>query len=72
MAEHAVKIVEVPELTLGNADMKLAVHADETTLGHLTISRGGLGWFPSHGHQERHMTWEQFDKLIRKEFGEAP
>jgi len=72
MPEHSLKLVEVPEFELSRKDLKIAVYADEVILGHLTVSRGGVGWYPSRGQQERHLNWEQFDRLVRSHFGESP
>jgi hypothetical protein len=47
------------------------VKAAGNLLGTLTVSRGGLGWYPSKGKQERLLDWEQFDRLIRREFNDG-
>jgi hypothetical protein len=70
MAEHAVH-VELPQVEILNRDLVVSVHTDGGMLGRLTISRGGIGWFPSQGQQERHLPWERFDRLVKMEFGES-
>jgi hypothetical protein len=69
MPEHSVT-VELPRVEILNKDMEVVVRADGEMFGHLTISRGGLGWFSSSDQLERPITWEQFDRFVKREFGE--
>lgn len=69
MAEHRVKVV-LPSVEVRNKDLRIRVKADGKAYGELTLSRGGLGWYPRSKARERHITWSQFDKLMRHEFGE--
>lgn len=68
MAEHTVRVEQVPEVEILHKDLVIAVESDGQALGRLTISRGGIGWFPKNAPMERALTWEQFDKLIRSQF----
>ena len=68
MAEHVVRVEQVPEVEILNKDLVVAVDSDGEAFGRLTISRGGIGWYPKSAPIERALTWEQFDRLIRKEF----
>ncbi|HEY7617649.1 MAG TPA: hypothetical protein VH744_12660 [Terriglobales bacterium] len=72
MAEHALLVTQVPEFQIVNTDLIIAVKADEEQFGTLRISRGGLGWHPRGAPLERHMTWERFNAIIKREFGEQP
>ena len=48
--------------------MEFTIDSDETgKLGTLLISKGGIEW---HKKQKRHLTWERFDKIIRKHWGD--
>ncbi len=50
--------------------MEFTIDSDETgKLGTLLISKGGIEWRP-HKKQKRHLTWERFDKIIRKHWGD--
>ncbi|RIK80542.1 MAG: hypothetical protein DCC68_10820 [Planctomycetota bacterium] len=69
MAEHAVWLKQTPEVEIVNKDLIVEVASDGEVLGKLTISRGGLGWFPKNAEYERHLSWERFDRLVRSEFG---
>ena len=45
-------------------DVIFDVYANAAKLGTLTVSRGGIGWFPFNSPVERRVTWERFDQLI--------
>ena len=50
-----------------NTDLRVAVFSRRSrNLGNLTISRGGLGWFPSGRSNERHFNWEQFARYVKE------
>ena len=67
MSEHRVHC-ELPAAEILNKDAKFDVSADEVHFGRLTVSRGGVGWFPANAPAERHLSWEKFDKLIQDHF----
>lgn len=69
MPEHRLRITQAPEFEILHRDLVIDVDADEELLGHLTVSKGGIGWFPRGAEYERHFTWEQFDRLVREERG---
>ena len=69
MAEHTVWLKQTPEVEIVNKDLVVEVVADGEVLGKLTISRGGIGWFPKHAEHERHLNWERFDRVVRSELG---
>jgi phage pi2 protein 07 len=70
VAEHKVSITSVPEFEILHKDLEIEVRADDGVLGRLTISKGGIGWYPRGPSKERHFNWEQFDRLVQREFGE--
>jgi hypothetical protein len=43
-------------------DLSITIDSDGVVLGTLTISQGGIGWFPSGPSNERHLVWEAFDR----------
>ncbi len=67
MSEHKV-YVEFPTAEILNRDATFEIVADDARFGRLTVSRGGVGWFPHNAPVERHLTWEQFDQVIRRHF----
>jgi hypothetical protein len=64
MAQHSVRIRQVPEVEILHKDLVVAVDSDGELLGTLTLSKGGVGWIPSNGRQERHFNWEQFARMV--------
>jgi hypothetical protein len=62
-----MRIGQMPELEIVHKDLKITVSSRASgKLGDLTISRGGLGWFPSGPSNERHFTWEQFARYVKE------
>ena len=70
MADHSVKIEQMPQVEILNKDLEITVMADDQQLGRLTISKGGVGWYPKGASLERPLTWEQFDRIVRRYFKE--
>ncbi len=70
MAEHEIRIGQLPEVEIINKDLIITVFSDGQKFGTLTISRGSLGWFPRDGKKERKLGWRRFDRMIKKEFRE--
>lgn len=68
MAEHTIT-VDSPSFEVLNRDLVVEVRSDEVRFGRLTISRGGIGWYPASGQLERHFSWEQFDRMIQNTTG---
>jgi hypothetical protein len=66
MAEHRIQICQLPEVEIINKDLVIAIYSDDEKLGDITISRGGLGWVPRGPSNERHFSWEQFDRYVRE------
>ena len=66
-AEHIIRIGQMPELEIVHKDLTITVSsASKGKIGDLTISRGGIGWFPSGPSIERHFSWEQFARCVRE------
>lgn len=68
MPDHSVRIDQLPQVEILHKDIQISVVSDGQQLGKLTISKGGIGWFPKGAPLERPLTWEQFDRIIRKYF----
>ena len=64
MAKHTVRMTE-PEHDIVNSDIDFWVWADETQLGHLHISKGGIDWYAGKSSvNKRFLNWETFKQLI--------
>jgi hypothetical protein len=66
MAEHEIRISQMPEVEILHKDMIVEVRADGEKLGDLTVSQGGIGWIPNGPALERHFSWEQFVRCVRE------
>ena len=56
----------MPERTVGNADIEIAVREDGDLLGTLGISKGGLLWVPANKRIGYTLEWGMFDRLARE------
>jgi hypothetical protein len=65
MPEHEIDM-SVPDLPVGKVDVTFSVSADGEAFGRLTVSKGGIGWFPRGPSRERHLRWEEFARLIQE------
>ena len=64
MPVHRVEVSNIIA-EVENRDVIFEVYADEEKMGRLTVSRGGIGWYPSNSPNERRLDWEAFDQLMR-------
>ena len=66
MAQHEIRL-KLPAQQIVNSDAQFDVYADKEKLGTLTVSRGGIGWFPFNARNERHCTWREFARWMEKQ-----
>lgn len=66
MAKHKV-LVKLPAQEVVNSDVIFEIFGDESKLGELRISKGGLDYFPRDRKKSITITWEQFDKKMGEE-----
>ena len=64
MPVHRVEVSNIIA-EVQNRNVVFQVYADEEKMGRLTVSRGGIGWYPSNSPNERRLDWEAFDQLVR-------
>jgi hypothetical protein len=69
MAQHSVEIDKFPQVEILHNDIVITIRSNKGRLGQLTISKGGIGWFPKWAQQERHFSWEAFDRLVKEAQG---
>ncbi|MCH8275477.1 MAG: hypothetical protein IH851_11885 [Armatimonadetes bacterium] len=57
----------VPERPVGNADIEFSVHANDTRVGTLKISKGKLVWMPAYAKRyEFGLSWARLAKLMEE------
>lgn len=64
MAKHNI-FVDMPRRELGKVDAIFEVFTNSKKSGTITISKGGLEWYPNAARKAYKVTWKQFDQAIR-------
>lgn len=64
MANHEVKIREVPSLKIGNSDVIFDIKSDNEMLGSLCVSRGHVVWRPANHSFGHWLNWADFSKVL--------
>jgi hypothetical protein len=64
MAKHTLE-VSLPSVEIHNADLAVIVRA-ERKIGTLKISKGSIEWLPVGFSSGFHLSWTQFDDLMRE------
>lgn len=64
MAKHNV-FVNLPTRELNKVDAHFYIYQDKAKLGQITISRGGLDYYPSNSKRPIKISWSQFDKMVK-------
>jgi len=62
---HIIKMSAPPVFIL-NSDVTFDVQVDGRMLGSVRISRGTVEWRPAEFTYGFHMSWEEFDRLMRE------
>jgi len=47
-------------------DAHFYIYKDDAKLGQITISKGGLDYYPSNSKKPISIGWTQFDKMIKE------
>ena len=66
MPRHDVRFT-IPERTLGNSDIEVAVYSDEERLGLLKVSKGAVVWRHANKKLGIVMDWATFDRVMMRE-----
>jgi len=65
MATHRVRL-SVPQVDVGNADLRFDIEQDGTRFGVLQVSRGSVEWLPSPKAKNGfRLGWSRFDELMQ-------
>ena len=68
MAKHNVTF-NLPNLELGNTDANICIIQDGEKLGEITISKGGIDYYPKKKKRPITISWSRFDEIMKKEGG---
>jgi hypothetical protein len=69
MAIHKV-LLDLPSREINKVDAHFHIYKNGDKLGTITISKGGLDYYPSNSRKPIKIGWTQFDKMI-KEWNES-
>ncbi|MEP7149714.1 MAG: hypothetical protein ABI857_12620 [Acidobacteriota bacterium] len=65
MAVHDVSF-NIPQRSLGKADVEFVVRRDRSILGTLAVSNGSVVWFPKGTTYGLKMGWKRFDEMMQE------
>jgi hypothetical protein len=65
MAKHNVYF-QLPTRELGKVDADFFIYKNNEKLGQITISKGGLEYYPSKKRNPIEISWTQFDELLKR------
>ncbi len=64
MPKHSLKL-SLPSTEIANSDVTLDVFQDGKKYGTITMSRGGIDWYPKNVSTPISMNWASFDKVMK-------
>lgn len=65
MAKHDVSF-NIPQRSLGKADVEFLVKRDKAVLGKLAISNGSIVWFPKGTTYGLKVDWMKFNTMMQE------
>lgn len=65
MPEHEIYMT-MPTKTVLNKDTNFEIYSDGNKLGRLKVSKGTVEWVPANYSYGYHLSWEEFDEIIKK------
>lgn len=65
MAKHDVSF-NIPQRSLGKADVEFLVKRDNTVLGTLAVSNGSIVWFPKGTTYGLKVGWKKFNEMMQE------
>ncbi len=64
MAKHKI-FLSLPEHEVGNVNVDFSIFQDGEKLGRITVSKGGMDYYPSKKKIPIKITWSKFDALLK-------
>lgn len=65
MAKHDVSF-NIPQRSLGKADVEFLVKRDNPVLGTLAVSNGSIVWFPKGTTYGLKVGWKKFNEMMQE------
>lgn len=65
MAKHNVYL-NLPTREIGKVDAHFYIYKNDEKLGQITISKGGLGYYPYKKKTPITLNWTQLDQLLKE------
>ena len=65
MAKHNV-FFQLPTREIGKVDAYFFIFKNDEKLGEITISKGGLDYYPNKKKYPISISWTQFDELLKR------
>lgn len=65
MAKHDVSF-NIPQRSLGKADVEFLVKSDNPVLGTLAVSNGSIVWFPKGTTYGLKVGWKKFNEMMQE------
>jgi hypothetical protein len=65
MATHNIYF-SLPERELGKADANFYIYKNQEKLGQITLSKGGMDYYPNKRKRPIKISWSKFDELVRQ------
>jgi hypothetical protein len=67
MAQHEIRLKIPQRIEVVNKDIEVVVYADGERFGRVRISRGSIDWTPANGKNSKHMNWDKFANVMKRE-----
>ncbi len=64
MAKHNVYL-DLPLREVNKVDAHFHIFRDDAKMGRITVSKGGIEYFPSNSKKPIRIGWIQFDKMVK-------
>lgn len=65
MPEHKIYF-DLPERELGKVDANFYIYQDGKKLGQITLSKGGMDYYPNKRKRPIKINWSQLDAMIKE------
>ncbi|NTS42997.1 hypothetical protein HRG84_19075 [Flavisolibacter sp. BT320] len=64
MPKHNVYL-DLPKREINKVDAHFEIYQNDAKMGRITVSKGGLDYYPSNSKKPIKITWSQFDRMVK-------